>query len=414
MLARTPSLYSVPLVLLILTLSLSAFTASLARTLDNNLYDRTYYRIGADLKFTAPVEVDGAARSAVQLAAPGEDIAQEVPPLVFLPVSEYLGTSSVEAVSRVGRYEATSQLSGRTHVGTFIGLDRIDFPAVAFWRQDFAADSLGGLMNALALNPDGVLVPNSFMRQNALRIGDTIRVKVGVFFDIYEIDMKIVGGFDLFPSWFPQEGPLFVGNLDYFFQQAGSQLPYDVWLRAEPESHYDQVIAGIQDVDDRVRLWDASLQDILTEQQRPERQGLFGVLSVGFTAAALLTVLGFFLYTLFSFRRRFIELGTLRAIGLSSGQLTGFLVWELAFLILTGIVVGTGLGVWISALYIPYLQVGAGPSAHIPPFVVEIAWPAILRIYALFGLLFAVALLGLVILLLRMKIFQAIKLGETV
>jgi putative ABC transport system permease protein len=45
--------------------------------------------------------------------------------------------------------------------------------------------------------------------------------------------------------------------------------------------------------------------------------------------------------------------------------------------------------------------------------VVEIAWSSILRIYALFGLLFVAALAVLVALLLRMKIFQAVKLGET-
>ena len=37
-----------------------------------------------------------------------------------------------------------------------------------------------------------------------------------------------------------------------------------------------------------------------------------------------------------------------------------------------------------------------------------------MRIYALFGILFFVALVVLAVLLLRMKIFQAIKLGETV
>ena len=153
---------------------------------------------------------------------------------------------------------------------------------------------------------------------------------------------------------------------------------------------------------------------IVDEQRRPERQGLFGLLSVGFVAAALLTVLGFLLYALFSFRRRIIELGILRAVGLSAGQMTLFLAWELVFLIVTGLVAGTVLGAWISDLFIPYLQVGAGPAARVPPFLVEIAWPAIFRIYALFGLLFVVALVVLVVLLRRMKIFQAIKLGETV
>ena len=47
------------------------------------------------------------------------------------------------------------------------------------------------------------------------------------------------------------------------------------------------------------------------------------------------------------------------------------------------------------------------------PFVVQISWPDVFRFYILFGLLFAGALAILVVLLLRMKVFQAIKLGET-
>jgi putative ABC transport system permease protein len=172
-------------------------------------------------------------------------------------------------------------------------------------------------------------------------------------------------------------------------------------------------VTGVRELRLNVLDWDAPLLQVSEEQRQPERQGLFGLLSVGFAAAALLTVLGFLLYALFSFRRRFIELGILRAIGLSSRQMTTFLAWELAFLILLGVGVGTGLGAWVSDMFIPYLQVGTGPSARIPPFVVQIAWPSIFRIYALFGLLFVAALGGLAVLLLRMKIFQAVKLGET-
>jgi len=79
-----------------------------------------------------------------------------------------------------------------------------------------------------------------------------------------------------------------------------------------------------------------------------------------------------------------------------------------------GAIAGAGLGIWVSHLFIPYLQVGSGAAAQTPPFVVQIAWSAILRICVLFGLLFVVALGGLAALLLRMKVFQAVKLGETV
>ena len=97
--------------------------------------------------------------------------------------------------------------------------------------------------------------------------------------------------------------------------------------------------------------WDAAQLEIVSEQGRPERQGLFGLLSIGFGAAAVLTVLGFLLYALFSFRRRFIELGVLRASGLSSEQMTSFLAWELIFLIVIGGAVGTGAWRHLSATF---------------------------------------------------------------
>ena len=415
-LSRATGLYAAPLVLLILTLSLSAFTASLAQTLDNHLHDQKYYEVGADIGLVERGDPFGSAgEDTGATSEEGEE--EEDYHWVFLPVSEHLKIPGVQAAARVARYLAITQLSGGRQEGTFIGVDRVDFPQVAFWRRDFAPASLGSLMNTLAIYPDGVLVPRSFMGQHGLNVGDTFRLRVNTFTyggGTSELDVKVAGGFDLFPTWYPEDGPLFVGNLDALFEQAGAQFPYDVWLKADSSVDYEQIVEGIVGLGLRVADWDAPLPEISEEQRRPGRQGLFGLLSVGFVAAALLTVLGFLLYALFSFRRRFIELGVLRAIGLSARQMTAFLAWELAFLILMGVVAGTGLGAWVSGLFIPYLQIGVGPSAHTPPFVVEIAWSAIVRIYALFGSLFVVALGVLVALLLRMKIFQAVKLGETV
>jgi putative ABC transport system permease protein len=50
----------------------------------------------------------------------------------------------------------------------------------------------------------------------------------------------------------------------------------------------------------------------------------------------------------------------------------------------------------------------------VPPFVVQINWLAVYQIYALFAALFVVALVILTVMLMRMKIFQAIKLGDIV
>ena len=78
--------------------------------------------------------------------------------------------------------------------------------------------------------------------------------------------------------------------------------------------------------------------------------------------------------------------------------------------------VGLGgfLGIVVSYLFIPYLQVGRNPNDLVPPYLIEIAWPAIWQVAFLFGLLFLVVLLAVAGLLGRMKLFQAIKLGEAV
>ena len=47
--SRTYSAYTAPLILLVLTLSLSAYTASLAETMDNHTYQQQAYGVGADL-----------------------------------------------------------------------------------------------------------------------------------------------------------------------------------------------------------------------------------------------------------------------------------------------------------------------------------------------------------------------------
>jgi putative ABC transport system permease protein len=339
----------------------------------------------------------------------------------------------VKAATPVGRYKFSTNTPGGLVEGTFLGIDRLTFPSAAYWQRDFASQPLGTLMNQLATNPTGILVPNRLLAKQKLKIGDTLKLGIttGVAGQSFAIDAPIVGSFELFPTWYPEKGTMIVGNLDELFLRSGAEYPHEVWLGtrrgADPESivyavrgfsilldqQADQTKLVKNGLNTIVKDWSSSDLKIRAEQRRPERQGLFGLLSVGFVSSALLTVLGFLLYALFSFRRRFIEMGMLRAIGLSLQQMTSLLAAELAFLVLLGIGMGSALGVFASRLFVPFLQIGATVQAQYPPFHIEIAWLSIAEIYVLFALLFIAALGILSSLLIKMKIFQAIKLGET-
>lgn len=418
-LARTPAFYSAPLVLLVLTLGLSAFTASLARTLDSQLNKQMRYQVGADMN----------------LYELGTTFNEDSPNPVytFAPAEDHLSIPEVQAATRVGRYKFSAIAQSGSIQGTFLGIDRLTFPSVAYWQRDFASEQLGVLMNQIAADPNGILIPTSLLEKQKLNIGDTLRIAVttGVAGESIPLEAHIVGSFDLFPTWYPENGMMIVGNLEELFLRAGAEYPHEVWLAttrdADPETiayavrgfsilldqQADQSKLVQNGLNTIVREWSSAELNIRAEQRRPERQGLFGLLSVGFVASALLTVLGFLLYALFSFRRRFIEMGMLRAIGLSIQQMTSLLAAELAFLVLLGIGVGTALGIFASRLFVPFLQIGASAQSQYPPFQIEIAWVSIVEIYVLFIILFLAALSTLSALLVRMKIFQAIKLGET-
>ncbi len=413
-LARTPRTYAMPLILLVLTVSLATFTASLARTLDLQLFDMLLYTNGGDVRITG-VGVDySSASNPFGMPTGSDEEAEPANQALFLPMSEYLEFPGVEAATRVGRYSAEAEVGTGTYNGTFMGIDRADFANASFWRNDFAPYKLGYLLNALGTIPDGLLVSEGFMDERGLRPGDLMRVTVVLAEGDVELDAQIVGTLNYFPTWYEAEdGPLFMGNLDYLFSEIGGDMPYDVWLTTAETPDGEALESALRSRNLRTWRWYEPYTAIQTEQVRPQRQGLFGQLSVGFITAALLTVLGFFMYALFSFRKRFITLGILRAVGMSARQMVMLIAFELAALILSGLTLGTVLGVWISQLFIPYLQLGDRSAELTPPYLVEIDWASVYQIYGLFVLLFVLALTALAILLQRMKIFQAIKLGET-
>jgi putative ABC transport system permease protein len=415
-LARVSRQYTGSLLLLILTLSLATFTASMARTLDQSLLDRMYYRIGADYQLAEAGENPDSEAAAAGATTASTD-AVEMSGWVFIPVAEHLKVPGITAATRVGSYPATATIGKTSVQGRFFGIDRTEFPNVGFFRQDFAYSTLGSLMNRLALSNNALLVSPNFLWDFSLNVGDRAQITVSAGGERKNVEFIIADLTRYFPTYYPdakENQYLFVGNLEYLFEQMGGMFPYDVWIRTSKNVIPKEIEERLYDYDIRVVSMRGSREAIQAELERPERTGVFGILSVGFIAAAVLTMLGFLLHSFISFRRRFIEFGVLRAIGLSVGQMIGFLGVEQLMLILTGVTAGTGLGVWVSGLFIPFLQVGTAKNIDVPPFVVLIAWEDITKIYIVFAAMLLVAVAGMIWFLLRLKIFEAVKLGEAV
>ncbi len=419
-LARSTGHYAGPLILVVLTVGLISFTASMARTMDNHLVDKVYYESGSDINLresgnyveAAEEESGNGGGTAFSGGGSATDEANSEAHWEFLPVFDYLNIPEVKSVARVGSYEVRANWSETGDELFILGVDGEELAETGFFRDDFSGYSLEKLMKTLENNNRAILVDRRFFKRNKLEIGNEINLNVRMRGKYINIEFLVAGVVDYFPTAYPEDGQFFVADLEYLFSQAGGLYYYDVWVKTESDVSTDFFKNQLRKYGLTGDLELNAPDEIERQKLTPERQGFFGLLSVGFLASAFLTAIGFFIYTLLYFQERSIEFGVLRAIGLSVRQMIAYLVGEQLSLVSIGVSLGVFLGSITSYLFIPFLQVGANKYAHTPPFVVQIAWWDILKIIILYGAVLLLLIVVMIWFLRHLKIFRAVKLEE--
>ena len=288
-----------------------------------------------------------------------------------------------------------------------VALDPWDAVNVMYWRPDFAHRSLVTLMNELAAQPDAILASANFMIDHKLKVGDRVRINLRQ----QQLDFVIVDWVDYFPTQFPDTDYFAIANLDYIFDNIGIG-PYDAWLKTDADADIEAMEEKLRELDFIVVRTQDTREKVISQRDDPRRTGVFGMLTVGFLIAILLTVLGFLTYSLLSFQRRMQDFGILRAMGLSIRQLISLYIFEQGFLIVMGVAIGTTFGVIAGRVFIPFLQIKTGEHANIPSFVVVTAWSDIAKIYLILAVILAIAVPVIISMLTRMRIHEAIKFGD--
>lgn len=375
-LGRESQAYVNPLLLVIVSLALGVYTLSMAASLDQWLVDRMYYRVGSDLAFKPfpPCLKNDTCDNSVLLT--GE----------WIPLpSQFRDLEGVESATRVANYSVSTTLPASGDVrGRFLAVDRVDLGQVAWFRNDFADEPLGGLMNELAVWPNGVLIPEEIFEQNHFQIGDDIHLKVGINYElIVNTQFKVAGTYKHFPTVY-EDKPTIIGNLDYLTFFIGMDLPHDIWLQLDNKTTGDDVLAAVE----TLRISTASAEDaralIAEEQAKFERVGVFGTLSTGFIAAVVMAALGLLIYTYASLQARLRRFTILRAIGLQRRQISTQVVMEYLFLTSFGAIAGSVIGAVASELFVPLFRVTGETAAPLPTLIPVIARNQVVQLVAVF------------------------------
>jgi putative ABC transport system permease protein len=416
--ARRPQDHSSAILLIMISLSLAIYSSSTAKTLDRWLHDSLYYKSGADLvvhefimQGGGPVGPPGGAQQPVTVVE--IDLSVDS----YLHLEEHRKLPTLEAVTRVGKYDGTFSFGVGELSCAFMGIDRLEFPAVAFFRDDFSNISFGGLLNQLGTDINAVLVPRELAEERGLRLGDQLDTTITVLDQRTERSLVISGFYDYFPTIYPGDKPTLIVNFDGIFDNPEAVIGYDIWLKLRRNVDPEIVLHQIRKIlgEDRaiIEVRGDAYREVKKMMDQPERVGLFGILNVGFLMTGLMPGIGFILYSYASLRRRFIQLGILQAIGLSVKNLIGYLISEQFILMSIAILGGAVIGLGSSYLFVPFLQIGATSGAPVPPFEVLIGWTESFVISFIFFLVLVSTMVGTISYLMRMKVFQAVKMGET-
>jgi hypothetical protein len=250
-------------------------------------------------------------------------------------------------------------------------------------------------LDLLGRTPVPAIASSAFLEASGRSVGETTSVDIsGV-----RRTVEIVGEVRGFPTVSP-DAPALVMDLPTLallrFEGSGAVDPVTEWWFATEDGARGEVAA-------RLAAPPIASRSVVTAGERelalatdPVALGISGALAIGFVAAALFAVLGFILSAAVSARERLTEFALLRAIGLSSVQLSSWLSLENAVLAAVSLVAGTVLGLLMAWLVLPFVTVTQGGVPPYPPVRVAVpwAWIAILETVAVLTLVTTVIILA--------------------
>jgi putative ABC transport system permease protein len=430
-LSRSAKAYYPLMILLILTLGLGVYNASAARTIALNSEERILYKYGADVivqtvwegyqEVTSPPSGSpgqgggggsdenpggggnpGSGGPSRQPQPTGRVIYNEPPFEVFRSLP------GVEHAAKVLQVKANLSVSNRSAgQAMVVGIENEDFARVAWFRKDLYDYHPFQYLIAMGHVTEGALVSSNLAERFELKVGDLIQAVIAD----QVVEFVIIGIVPYWPAQYPDQLPFLVANLGYIYDQV-PLMPYDVWLNMEPGADTLPIIPALQERGVEIASVADVENELIAQSRHPARGGVFGILSLGFLVTVIVSLSGFVLFWFFNLSGRIVQIGVLRAMGLSRKQLTGMLLLEQVFTAGLSIALGIAIGKVTSLLFLPFLQTTENTVNQVPPFRVVFEAIDDIRLYAVVAVMMGIGAALLVTHIRRLRVHQAVKMGE--
>ena len=270
-------------------------------------------------------------------------------------------------------------------------------------------------MNLLTQSPSAILASRSVQRNFSVWKGDICKITWAGQKDLEGVVYEFV---DYWPSYNPhgsedavEEPNLIVANLAYVQAKMGLE-PYEIWIKREKGFPSSEIYAEIKSRRlNVVSLRDAAL-DTIVQKNRPELQGMNGMLTLGFLVTLGISLVGFLICWFLSIKGRVLQFGLIRAMGLTKKKIIAIIAWEQILITGPAVLVGIITGGVTGQLFVPMMQLVSSKAQQVPPFLVGAQWQDYINLLVFIFLMLQGVLAILAVLISRIKVHQALKLGE--
>lgn len=256
-----------------------------------------------------------------------------------------------------------------------------------------------------------MLASRAFLESTGAHVGDVIAGTVAG----RTVRVSIAGSVESFPSTDPDRPLLILDEPTLgLLRLLGSSdtRSADEWWMAPTDGGTDALIGALAGSPFDSASVTSAVDRARSLSTDPVALGIIGALSLGFVATGLFALVGLTVSAAVSARQRRTEFALLRALGLSGRQLSNSLWLENGSLVLVSLLAGTGLGLLIGWVVLPFVTVTQRATTPVPPVEVHVPWADIALLDAGSAVALGVAVLVIGAVLRRIGVGSILRMGE--
>lgn len=417
---------------LIMTLAMGIFNAATASTVNQNQEQELQFENGTDIILTEQFDSN---KASVQYEIEQSSDIVDTPIRYTEPDYERYSklADSVTAISRVFEQDecdvsVTFADTGENKSGsdvTLLAIEPKEYGQSCYFRDDLAKTHWYNWLNALAETYNGVLVSKEYAEKTGISIGDDVQVTIPDEMQRYMdyFSATVVGIVDYWPTMWnsttelSEDGTANTTSNTYMIANFDSVMssiqvkPYSIYIKTK-DGDVSPVYDFVAEEDLKLTSFVDTQNELLKQKNNPILQVTNGILTISFLVVILLCATGFLIYWILSIRSRELLFGIYRAMGLSRHELKKMLLNEQLFSTLVSIAVGIGVGILTAKMYVPVMEITYLPGSQIIPLHMVIEKMDMARLGGAVCVMVVVCLFVLLKLVSRLKISQALKLGE--